>query len=409
MKNSYDSTRSALTARRSRPLLCARGICCAITFLLASAHAPTTSAQQLAHVPVEVHVPNPPASVQALGRQHLVYEVHLTNFGGDAATLKQVRVRSADQPAGELAASGTGELTRRFRVVGQAAHAGPSGAVLSPGARGILYQWIALAPQAQTPSALLHEFVFETGDEGRADTLRPAALPVAAGAPPTIAPPVGAGRWVAVRGPSNDSGHRRSLAVLGGEAHVPERFAVDWVRLGERGRLFDGDPKNNANWFSYDQPVLAAAAGRVVRVRDGVPENTPLSEEIAALPFTPETVTGNAVVVEMGPGRFAVYAHLRPGSISVAVGDRVEAGQEIGRIGNSGHSLAPHLHFHVEDGADPLMGEGLPFVLSSFELIGRLDALPQALQGQPWAPHPDRPARTVSREIPLENMVIEVR
>jgi murein DD-endopeptidase MepM/ murein hydrolase activator NlpD len=147
----------------------------------------------------------------------------------------------------------------------------------------------------------------------------------------------------------------------------------------------------------------------VVQVRDGLPEHTPFSQEIATTSFTPETVAGNVVVVAIGRGHFAVYAHLRPGSVSVEEGDPVRAGQEIGRIGNSGHSLAPHLHFHIQDRADPLAGEGIAFALRSFELLGRLDSLPQALRGAPWTPHPARPARTVTEELPLENMVIEIR
>ena len=197
--------------------------------------------------------------------------------------------------------------------------------------------------------------------------------------------------------------------MLGGTAHISERFAIDWVRLGDEGRFYRGDPRENSNWFSYNQPVRAAASGRVVLVRDGLPEHPALSEDITGLSFTPETVTGNAVVVDMGQGPFAVYAHLRPGSVLVKEGMEVEAGQEIGRIGNSGHSLAPHLHFHNEDQPVPLSGEGLAFVLSEFELIGRIDSTPRALQGAPWMPHPARPSRSVTEEIPLENMVLEIR
>ncbi len=405
MKGSYAF---ALSRRKARPLRFSRLACCAVSVLLLPACASTVSAQQLTPTAVEVRVAHPPASVQAIGRQHLVYELHVTNFGGDSLRLEHLRVRDADHPATELASSGAGDVARRFWVVGRAARPAQPVVVLPPGARGVLYQWVTLAPQTPLPRALLHEFAFSAGAERRPDTLRTAPLPVAAGSPPSIEAPVGAGRWVTVRAPSNRSGHRRALVVLEGKARVPERFAVDWVRLGEAGRFFEGDPQENASWFSYDQPVLAAASGKVVLVRDGLPETPPLSGK-PAVPFTPETVAGNTVVVDIGDGRFAVYAHLRPGSISVEEGASVQAGQEIGRIGNSGHSLAPHLHFHVEDRPDPLKGEGRPFALSSFELIGRLDSLPQALQGVPWTPHPARPARAVSQEIPLENMVVEIR
>lgn len=376
------------------------GACCALAF---TATASASKAQQLAPTAVEVRVPAPPTPVRALGRQHLVYELHLTNFGADPVTLSSIRVRNGS--GDEVASSGAADLARSYRAIGEP---GSSTAMLAPGGRGVVYQWLVLPAQAPPPLALVHEIVFAVGPEQSPDTLRAASVPVAAAASPAIEAPVGSGRWVTVRAPSNESAHRRSLVVLGGEAHIPERFAIDWVRLGDDGRFFRGDSRENANWYGYAEPVFAVAAGRVALVRDGLPERAPFGPE-PAIPYTPETVTGNTVVVDIGAGRFAVYAHLMPGSVSVEEGDGVREGQSIGQIGNSGHSLAPHLHFHIEDRPDPLRGEGLPFELAAYRLIGRLDSVPEALRGAPWAPSPDRPARAVAREMPLENMVVEIQ
>jgi murein DD-endopeptidase MepM/ murein hydrolase activator NlpD len=54
----------------------------------------------------------------------------------------------------------------------------------------------------------------------------------------------------------------------------------------------------------------------------------------------------------------------------VKPGDRVQRGQVIGLVGNSGNSTEPHLHFHIADGATPLGSEGLPYRLDTFEIVG---------------------------------------
>lgn len=51
-------------------------------------------------------------------------------------------------------------------------------------------------------------------------------------------------------------------------------------------------------------------------------------------------------MLDLGDNRHAFYGHLLPGSLRVKPGDRVRRGQVIGRLGNSGNSTGPHLHFH---------------------------------------------------------------
>ena len=81
---------------------------------------------------------------------------------------------------------------------------------------------------------------------------------------------------------------------------------------------------------------------------------------------------GNYVVVDIGEGRFAFYAHMQPGSLRVKPGDKVTTGQVLGLLGNSGNTDAPHLHFHVMDGASPLLSDGLPYAFTSFTGEGRV-------------------------------------
>ncbi len=90
--------------------------------------------------------------------------------------------------------------------------------------------------------------------------------------------------------------------------------------------------------------VLAAAAGTVLRLRDGVADQMltgPPSSAVSA------QGCGNAVVVDTGGGWLTSYCHLAQGSPKVKVGDRIAVGQPIARVGLSGETAFPHLHFEV--------------------------------------------------------------
>jgi hypothetical protein len=102
----------------------------------------------------------------------------------------------------------------------------------------------------------------------------------------------------------------------------------------------------------------------------------------------------------------ATDAHLKPGSLRVSQGDRVAAGRLRAHTGNAGNALGRHLHFHVSDAAEPLSGEGMPFALQSSYLVRRIGPLPEVLDGSAWQSNAAQPARVVSGETPLENMVV---
>jgi murein DD-endopeptidase MepM/ murein hydrolase activator NlpD len=86
--------------------------------------------------------------------------------------------------------------------------------------------------------------------------------------------------------------------------------------------------------------------------------------------ITLDTVDGNHVVLDIGGGNFAFYAHMQPGSVRVKVGDRMRRGQVLGLLGNTGNSSAPHLHFHIMNGPSVLGSDGLPYVEDGFALAG---------------------------------------
>ena len=146
-----------------------------------------------------------------------------------------------------------------------------------------------------------------------------------------------AGDWAMLAG-------GRSTLLSHHYLHTSESHAVDFVRLVDR-RGYRGDPKRAASWHGYGEPVLAPADGTVVGVLDGQPD-----EPVGAIGQTPGL--GNHIVLEIGERRYAVLAHLRQGTLRVREGERVWRGQRIAAIGDSGNSLAPHLHFQVQDRAN---------------------------------------------------------
>jgi len=134
------------------------------------------------------------------------------------------------------------------------------------------------------------------------------------------------------------------------------------VKVGATGRTFTGNAQDNRSYLAYGSDVLAVADATVAAVKDGIPENVP-GPTSRAVPITLDTIGGNHVVLDLGGGGFAFYAHLQPGNLRVKVGERVKAGHVLGLIGNSGNSTEPHLHFHVSNGVSPLGSEGLPYAI----------------------------------------------
>lgn len=128
-----------------------------------------------------------------------------------------------------------------------------------------------------------------------------------------------------------------------------QRFAYDFVK--EADSLEEGsrcERQSLADFSAFGQPVFAPADGIVVRAQDGRRDyRFPGS---GAVDMWCRDIRGNHVLIRHRHDEFSLLAHLRKGSVSVAVGDSVGVGQKIGECGNSGHSTQPHLHFHIQDG-----------------------------------------------------------
>ena len=338
----------------------------ALLWLCAIALTTSPAAAQLSS-PLEFRIPKPPTIAPGEGGSFLVYELHLTNFAPAALTLKKIEVITAGPSPRTLLTLEDSALARAL------ARPGISGALvdrprLGGGLRAVAFVWAPV--EGTRPERVRHRVTVEvgSGDSVRTRIAEGGETSVSSEVA-VIGPPLRGSAWLTANGPSNESGHRRALIPIDGTPSIAQRFAIDYVQVDSAGRTFSGDRANNASYYAQGEDALAVLDGVVTATKDSIPENVP-GINSRAVPITLETVGGNHVIVDIGGGRYAFYAHLQPGSLRVRKGDRVKRGQVLGLVGNSGNSTEPHLHFHLSDGPSPLGSEGIPYVHESFAVIG---------------------------------------
>lgn len=165
-----------------------------------------------------------------------------------------------------------------------------------------------------------------------------------------------------------------------------QRFAYDFVKVDTRPGVHVhpagtaratllGVPAQEC--YAWGAPVHSPVDGEVVVSVDGVPERTwihPVSElsRLAwnAWTFTPDklpAILGNHVVLRFD-GIYAAFAHLAPSSVAATVGQRVRVGDRIGRVGHTGNSTSPHLHFQVMDSLDLMTARGIACAFRAYEV-----------------------------------------
>lgn len=339
-------------------------------------------------------VPIAPTAFKADGKWHIVYELHLNNMDRWQHQLTAVEMLSGD-PAGRSLVKYSGADLET--VLARPGHPGAAEkAKIEPGAMAVVYLWATVESPDALPSTVRQRLAIKVGTYPEELSVETAPIPVGRG-PIAVSSPLRGDHWLAGNGPSNTSGHRRALIPIDGHAAIGQRFAIDWVRLRDDGKTFSGDEKDNKNYRAYGTEALAVADGVVTEIKDGIPENVP-GLDSRAVPINLETVGGNHVILDIGGGHYAFYAHLQPGSLRVKLGEKVRRGQIVGLVGNSGNSTEPHLHFHIGNASSPLGAEGLPYSLASFEVVGH---------GWGWKPSDAKgPAETHKNEIPLENEVV---
>jgi murein DD-endopeptidase MepM/ murein hydrolase activator NlpD len=328
---------------------------------------------------LDLLAPFAPVVADSGGTRQLAYELHLTNFSLQPVVLDRITV--IDQDSRQII--GKFEGAQIDSSLARAGRRGKEGIRnVDPGARTLVYFNLPLI--GEVPRSVAHQidFHFAAGEDVSSKQVSGAVALVNARAPVRLGPPLRGGPWAAVFAPEMERGHRRVVYATGGEARIPGRFAVDWIKLDDKGLPAPKGATRLDAYFGHGSEVLAVADATVAGVRDDVPE----AETLATIPkVSIGDASGNYISLDLGGGRFAFYEHLQRG-IPVRPGQRVKRGDVIGRLGLTGQGSSPHLHFHVANANSLLEAEGLPFVIEGMRVLGNYPSIEAIGRGGPWVP-----------------------
>ena len=350
------------------------------------------------------------------GLLHLAYALQFTNSWNQPATIKSVEVVD---PARGNQVSGknrvldiknedvTGKL-KLFTLPGTMGKESYTDEV--PGGQsGVMFFDVTYDNISQVPKAIALRITITTPPTpvGTEHTIVGHSIPISREGM-LISPPLKGSGWVDANGCCLEVGpHRFVTNPMNGTLDPSETFAIDWVQVDDHGLAYRTDGRKPEDWFGYGAEILAVAPGTVVEVVRDLPDVTPGKNPEG---LTLAQIAGNRVIIDMGAGRYAMYAHLAPGSVQLHVGDRVRRGQKLGLLGNTGNSSGPHLHFQVMDRPSSLDDTSLPFVFDRMNLEGRvqldLAALDENMDRKIAIPIDKKEAKPLTRAMPLSCDVV---
>jgi murein DD-endopeptidase len=347
---------------------------------------------------LDIRIPVAPQPVRVGETVHVFYELHLTNYAMNAATLTEISVVNADTSAVIKRYEGDA-LAALLVLPVEVKDIDPRS--IPAGMHGAIYMTLPL--EQPLPTKLSHRVTLSVPirNEPRSVTLNSDVLAIDTTPLLELAPPLRGGTWAALYAPEMERGHRRVLYVVDGHAHLPGRFAMDFLGVDDKGKTYRGKGELPSDYFGYGADVLAVSDGVVAATRDDFTEPATLA---AAAPgrISIGDATGVYVALDIGGGRFAFYEHLQPG-LAVKVGQKVRRGDRLGKLGFTGQASSPHLHFHVANATAPLAAEGMPYHFTSYRLLGGYNSI-MDFGEKPWQPLPA--ARVISKSLPAANVVV---
>ena len=350
------------------------------------------------------------------GLIHLAYALQVTNSWRLTATIKSIEVVD---PARDNQVSGKNRVLdiKNEDVTGLVKLSTLPGTMnkesyssqIPSGQSGVMFFDVTYADISQVPTAIAHRITATTPPTpvGTEHTTIGPSIPIGREAM-VISPPFKGSGWVNGNGCCLEVGpHRFVTNSMNGTLDPSETFAVDWVQIDAHGLAYRTDGKKPEDWIGYGTEILAVAPGTVVEVMRNLPNVTPGKNPEG---LTIAQIAGNRVIIDMGGGNYAMYAHLAPGSIQLHVGDYVRQGQKLGLLGNTGNSSAPHLHFQVMDRPSSLDDTSLPFVFDHMNFEGRvpldLAVLDENTDKKIEIPMNKNEAKPLTRAMPLSRDVV---
>lgn len=336
------------------------------------------------------------------GKTHLVYELWVTNFSHIEVAVTDVEVLGDGQPLENLGAS---TVAQRLQPVANADRS--TTGIMQAGTVSLLFLHVILPSGTPVPKKLSHEIAFSAVGRDATFTERGGTVKVSTHAPVVIGPPLIESNLISADSCCDAIRHTRAALAINGRVWVAQRYAVDWEQLDDQDRVYHGARTDVHSYTIYGDNVYAVAGGKVVLAVDDQPDQVPGTMPTG---LTLDQADGNAVIEDLGNGNYALYAHLAPGSVTVHTGDTVTRGQIIGEVGNSGNSIAPHLHFQVMSGPLSLASNGLPYEIDAFRITGispGTEAFDEAeANGTPLDVTPVDPPASATNALPLDQLII---
>ena len=332
------------------------------------------------------------------GNTHLVYELFVTNFSSMTATVEQVEIL------------GDGKVMQTLGREAIAARLQPAGLRTSAdsmptGTQSVLFVHLILPPGAAIPKSLSHRITVNVHNQNIVEA--GGVTRVNARAVAVVGPPLRGRNYISADSCCDAVRHTRAALPINGRVWVSQRYAVDWEQLDDGNRIYVGARDDVTSYKIYGTEILAVATAIVVSAVDGLPNQVP-GRFPENLPI--EEADGNHVILDLGNGNYAMYAHMKPGSVRVHAGDTVAAGQVLGLVGNSGNTIAPHLHFQLMDQPTSFAANGLPYEINSFEVAGKTpgtEAFDTAeANGTPLVRKTLAPPDRVRDAMPLDQLII---
>jgi hypothetical protein len=222
-----------------------------------------------------------------------------------------------------------------------------------------------------------------------------------------IGPPLRGVGYISADSCCDATRHTRAAMPINGRVWIAQRYAVDWEQLNAAGSIYSGPQQKLESYAIFGQSALAVADSVVASVVDDQPEQTP-GKFPTNIPLA--DADGNCVILDLGGHRYALYAHLQPGSIKVRRGEHVKLGQVLGLVGDSGNSIVPHLHFQVTGGPSSMASNGLPYEIQDFQITGKVpgtEAFDKSeTDGSPLPVTQISPPQKVTNALPLDQFII---
>jgi len=293
------------------------------------------------------------------------------------------------------------EIAARLQPAGQRTASGR----MAAGTQSLLFINVILAHLRNAPAALSHQITATIGGRKLVEAGGDANVHAAAVA--VIGPPLEGSGYISADSCCDAARHTRAALPINGRVWIAQRYAVDWEQLDDRGRIYVGPRADVHSYKIYGAQVLAVANAAVVAAVDGLPNQEP-GKFPENLPV--EQADGNHVVLKLKNGDYALYAHLKPDSVAVHAGETVSKGQVLGLVGNSGNTIAPHLHFQVMNRPLSLGSDGRPYEIAAFRITAispGTKAFDEAeANGTPLAVKPITPPDDVRDALPLDQLII---